>query len=181
LLFVIAILAGSCAGSKKTSGKMNSDFPQSWVGNWEGTLQICSSKGVVQQLPMEIEISKVDTAADRYHFALIYGEDKKAGLRPYQLIIKDREKGHFVNDEMNGIRMDEYFIGNKLYCWFEVEGTLLLSSFEKKNNLLHFEIIAGSSTPVSTSGGTKHEGEDIPVVKTYPVKNVQKAVLKRKR
>lgn len=180
-LLLITLLAGSCATGKKVKEDKKAEFPESWCGNWEGELRIYTNKGEAQRLPMEVEISKVDSSANRYHFALIYGADKKAGLRPYQLIVKDPSKGHYVNDEMNGIQMDEYFIGNKLYCWFEVQGTLLLSTFERNGETLHFEIVAGSSTPVSTSGGEKRDGEDIPIVKTFPVKNVQKATLKRKK
>ncbi len=181
LLLLIAILTGSCAAIKKDTKVEDCGFPQSWSGNWEGELKIFTQKGEVQHLPMEVEIYRVDSSDNRFHFALIYGEDKKSGRRPYQLIVKDPSKGLYVNDEMNGILMEEYFIGNKLYCWFEVNGTQLLSTFEKKTDVMYFEIIAGSSTPSGTSGGVKYEGEDIPVVKSFSVKNVQRAVLKKKK
>lgn len=164
----------------KTTSIQKDSFPYTWAGNWVGTLEIYSAKGKVQQVPMEVEIKKIDTSTTRYSFALIYGEDKEKGRRPYEMVIKDPSKGLYVNDEKKSIMMEEYLINNKLYCWFEVQGTMLLSMFEKKDNLLYFEIISGSATPVSVTGGQKVGEEDIPAVKTFPVKVAQRAVLKRK-
>jgi hypothetical protein len=45
--------------------------------------------------------------------------------------------------------------------------------------ILIFDIISGSATPVSITGNQKFEGEEIPAVKTFPIKGVQHAVLKR--
>lgn len=160
--------------------KMSHSFPAAWIGYWSGTLDIYNYKGKSQSLPMEVEIAPIDSAANRYTFALIYGADKKEGRRAYELFAKDTIKGIYVNDEKNSIQMEEYLINNKLYCWFEVQGTMLLSTFElKSNNELCFEIISGGATPVSITGGQKVGGEDIPTVKTFPIKVVQKAILTR--
>ena len=179
--FLLAISYSSCVSGHKLNAKAQKAFPENWIGNWGGTLKIYAGKGLVQIVPMEVIIKKIDTSDVRYNFELIYGENKQEGRRPYQLIVKDPSNGLFVNDEMNSIQMEEYFIGNKLYCWFEVEGTLLLSTFEKMDNKLFFEIVAGSSIPISNSGGQKFNGEDIPLVKTYPVKSCQKATLIKKK
>ena len=70
-------------------------------------------------------------------------------------------------------------IYGKLIQWFEVEGTLLYTTTELVNGALHWEIVSGSSSPVSTTGSQKVGEEDIPPVKTYPVGAMQRAVLKR--
>jgi hypothetical protein len=181
---IVILLLGACASTQKKSMPNPTTnpqpFPQSWAGNWVGTLDIHNAKGKVQSVPMEVEIKKIDTSSNRYTFALIYGEDKVKGRRPYEMIIKDPEKGLYVNDEKNSIQMEEYLINNRLFCWFEVEKTLLLSIFEKKDdNTLIFEIISGSAIPVSTTGGQKIDGEDVPPVKTYPIKATQRAILKK--
>jgi hypothetical protein len=174
----------ACSTSKKTTNtplkpQVTEHFPESWAGNWVGSLDIHTAKSKSQTVRMEVEIKKIDTSSNRYIFALIYGEDKIKGRRAYEMIVKDPSKGLYVNDEKNTIQMEEYFINNKLYCWFEVEGSLLLSIFEKKGDELLFDIISGSSTPISTTGGQQHEGEAIPPVKTFPIKVVQNAVLKK--
>lgn len=188
-ILFISLLFAACRMSSvqpKTMNKhkdvaiLKDSFPYTWVGNWHGILEIHSVKGKMQQVPMEVEIKKIDTSFNRFSFALIYGEDKEKGRRPYEIIIKDPTKGLYVNDEKNSILMEEYLINNKLYCWFEVQGNMLLSIFEKKDKELFFEIISGSATPVSITGGQKLEEEDIPAVKTFPVKVAQRAVLKRK-
>jgi hypothetical protein len=176
---LILVSIFGCRTAKKVPTPISEEFPKTWVGNWGGTLDIFSVKGKSQSVPMEVEIKKIDTSSTRYIFALIYGEDKVKGRRAYETIIKDPSKGLFVNDEKNTIQMEEYFINNRLHCWFEVEGTLLLSIFEKRGEELIFDIISGSATPVSVTGNQKFEGEDIPAVKTFPVKGVQHAILKR--
>ena len=44
-----------------------------------------------------------------------------------------------------------------------------------------FEIIFGKEKSVSETGGQKVNGEDIPVVKAFPIVISQKATLKRKK
>lgn len=168
--------------SPQIAKKIEKDsFPVTWVGYWTGVLDIFSAKGKMQTVPMDVEIAKIDTSANRYIFALIYGEDKVAGRRAYETIIKDPAKGLYINDEKNTIMMEEYLIAGKLYCWFEVQGTLLLSTFERRDEQLLFEIVSGSIAPVSITGNQKHEGEDIPAVKTFPIKSIQRATLTRKK
>jgi len=127
---------------------------------------------------MELEMAKMDSS-DNYIWAIIYGEDKVAGRRAYELEIVDPEKGLYVVDEKNTIKLESYLIANKLICRFEVEGTYLISTYELAGDKMIFEIIAGSATAVSATGGEVFEGEEIPVVNTFPVNVVQRGILKR--
>ena len=182
IFFLFSILLFACAVKKPTTARTEKaeNFPASWAGNWKGTLNIYSVKGLSQSIPMEVEIAKIDTSQNRYTWALIYGEDKIKGRRAYELVIKDPAKGLYVNDEKNTIAMESYLIAGKLYCYFSVMGNFLTSAMEKQDdNTMLFEITSGSDTPVSSTGNQIFQGDTIPVVKTFPIRVVQKAVLKR--
>jgi hypothetical protein len=188
VFFLVFVFVVSCSTTSKkvseptTKMEVNERFPADWVGNWDGTLQIYNFKGVVQQLPMTVEIATIDTASNRYVWALIYGEDKIKGRRPYELIVKDPAKGLYINDEKNTIAMESYLIDKTLYCYFAVEGTFLTSTMEKIDaQTMRFEITAGNDTPVSITGNQIFAGDTIPSVKTYPIRTVQKAILKLRK
>ncbi len=154
-------------------------FPASWVGDWSGQLEIFTATGKVQEIPMELHIHPLDTVPAAHTFQIVYGEDKVTGNRPYELVTVDAGRGLYLMDEKNSIKMEAYYINGKLVQWFEVEGTLLYTTTELVGEELHWEIVSGSSTPVSTSGNQKVDGEDIPPVKTYSVGAMQRARLRR--
>ncbi len=151
-------------------------FPQSWLGDWEGTLKIFKDNKVVQNVPMELELAQMDSSAN-FTWAIIYGEDKETGRRPYELELIDTDKGQYRIDEKNSILLESYLYGNKLLCWYEVMGSQILSIYEKRGDKIIFEIIFGSSEPVSITGDQKYQGEDIPAVSTFPIGGYQRAVL----
>lgn len=154
-------------------------FPQSWLGNWIGDLNIYKENKLVQTIPMELEMAAIDTS-DNFVWAIIYGEDKVVGRRSYELEILDDEKGIYRVDEKNSINLESYLFGNKLYSQFSVMESQLLCTYEKVDDKMIFEIISGSIEPVSTTGGLVIDGEEIPKVKTFPITIMQKATLSRK-
>ncbi|MCF8247612.1 MAG: hypothetical protein K9J37_14845 [Saprospiraceae bacterium] len=156
-----------------------SNFPAAWSGNWSGKLEIFNATGKLQELPMELQIWEQDTVPETYSFIIIYGEDKVAGKRDYQLITMDSAKGRYLMDEKNSIKMEAYYLNGKLVQWFEVEGTMLYTTTELVGEELLWEIISGSSTPVSTTGNETVDGEEIPPVRTFPVGAMQRARLRR--
>ena len=155
-------------------------FPESWFGEWTGTLEIFNNKGLSQSIPMTCLMSKTNEAGV-YNWNIIYGEDRVKGLRPYLLRTIDAAKGQYLCDEMNTIKMESYLLGNKLFCSYIVAGNWITSTYEKQGDKMIFEIIFGKEKTVSETGGEKINGEDIPVVKTFPVVISQKAVLVRKK
>lgn len=155
-------------------------FPESWTGDWKGTLEIFNARGKVNSVEMTVEIHKIDTSTQgRYTFGLIYGS-KESDWRPYELVPVDPVKGIWKVDEKNSIVMESYHFGPKLLCWFVVQGSRVLCTYEKTDdNTLVFEVISGTETAVSTTGNTKQGEEEIPEVKTYPCTVFQRAVLKK--
>lgn len=155
-------------------------FPASWAGDWSGTLEIFNARGRVQGVAMTLEIHRIDTSATgRYTFGLVYGS-KEQDWRPYELVPVAPEKGLWRVDEKNSILMESYLIGPKLLCWFTVQDSRILCTYEKTDpDTMIFEVLSGSETPVSVTGNTQQAGEAIPEVKTFPFSVFQRAVLKR--
>lgn len=191
LLVCLCLLFYACSAQKVAPPKAATDqlttattdslsFPESWMGVWEGQLSIYSVKGLAQQLPMELHILATDST-DRFIWRLVYGEDKEAGARNYELVVKDRAKGLYVVDELNSIQLECYLINGKLFSWYLVEDILIMITNEVRGEEMVFEVIAGSHTPVSITGEGEIEGEEISPVSTYPVRSSQKAILTRKK
>lgn len=160
--------------------KKGDNFPESWFGTWVGTLEIYSAKGLQQSIPMTCFMSATDTAGV-FNWHIIYGNDRAKGLRPYLLRTIDASKGHYLCDELNTIKMESYLLGNKLFCYFIVEGNVIMSTYEKTaDGKLLFEIIFSKDKTVSETGNQVFKGDTIPTVKTYPVIVSQRAVLTKK-
>lgn len=157
---------------------LQGSFPETWAGDWAGTLEIFNGKGKVQSVAMTVEIHKIDTSAEgRYTFGLIYGS-KEQDWRPYELVPVAPEKGIWKVDEKNSIAMESYLFGPKFLCWFTVQGSRVLCTYEKTDSqTMVFEVISGLETPVSVTGNTKQGEEEIPEVKTFPCAVFQRAVL----
>lgn len=153
-------------------------FPQAWEGIWKGDLEIHTAKGLAQTVPMELHILPTDSM-HRYTWSIIYGADKEAGKRPYELVILDAEKGLYAIDEKNTIQIEAYFIKDKLFSRFEVMGTLLLTSEQLVGETLIFEIIAGKMEPISVSGDEVVARDTIPRVQAFPINVLQRAILSR--
>lgn len=167
-------------GTETVIIKQVETFPQSWFGEYQGTLNIYKSDGLAQSIPMKMIMGKTDTAGV-YRWNIIYGDDAEKGLRPYLLRTIDAKKGVYQCDELNSIKMESYFVGNKLFCHYAVEGNDMTTVEEKQGDTFTFEIIFGKDKFVSETGGAKDKikGENIPPVKTFPVVIYQKAVLKK--
>lgn len=153
-------------------------FPDSWIGVWKGDLLIHNAKGLAQTVPMEVTIRPIP-GSTRYDWITVYNNDTLAGKRPYALLIKDAAAGHYAIDENNNIVLDAYLLGGKLFNSFEVEGQLLVCTYERMENNLIFEVIAGPTTAIATTGGGEAGGEKIPEVKSFKVGVMQRAVLKK--
>jgi hypothetical protein len=153
-------------------------FPAAWSGEWKGTLELFIPSGKVQELPMEVHILPVEGSAN-FTWTLIYGEDKEAGKRAYELQTLDAAKGKYLIDEKNSILIEAYLLGGKFFQCFEVQGNLLYTSAELVGEELIWEILSGSLDPVSITGGQILAGEEIPNVKAFPLKVMQRARLRK--
>lgn len=187
LLFAVCKLSGQNPSQRaeinKPSAATSTDslpFPASWAGNWAGSLDIYSPKGVVKTIPMFLEINKIDTSlTGRYTWGMVY-VSKEKDWRPYELAPVEPARGIWRVDEKNSISMESFLFGSKLLCWFVVEGNRILCTYEKTDaNTIVFEVMSGKEAAISITGNTKQGEEDIPEVKTYPFQGFQRGILKR--
>ena len=155
-------------------------FPDTYLGVWTGQVDIfVRGKGKVQSVAMELHVAPLTDST--YTWVIIYGEDKEAGKRPYELIVRDATRGLYAIDERNGIAMEAYLLDDVFLQRFEVMGNLLDTQTRlQADGTLRWEIFSGALEPVSTSGGRDFNGEAIPPVNTYAVGNYQRAILRRR-
>jgi len=64
-----------------------SNFPQSWIGTWKGTMEIFNGPNKVQSIPMQLQLLRTDSI-NIFSYNIIYGQDTIAGKRAYQLKIQ---------------------------------------------------------------------------------------------
>jgi hypothetical protein len=168
LLFVFLVFSSFISFSQN-------DFPDSWVGNYKGELEIYGKNDVRMLVNMQLEIQpKTDSLFTWY---MIYEMNGNPDKRMYELKILDKDKGHYLIDEKNTILIDGYYHLNRFTSMFEVMGSYIVTTYTMENEALVFEIIAGSMKAPRVTGNQEHEGNDIPEVKTYSVNGRQKAVL----
>ena len=123
---------------------------------------------------MQLIIQPTDTA-NQYTWKILYGE-KGEDTRPYVLNVVDTTKGHWVVDEKNGILLDQYWIGSKLYSVFSLNGVTIVNSYWREGEHLMVEFASFPTKPVRRSGaGT----DEVPTVESYPVRSYQKGILSR--
>jgi hypothetical protein len=148
-------------------------FPQSFTGNWKGTLTWTVPGKAPQTFTMRLNIQPADSG--RYTWQIIYGDDQKDN-RPYLLTPVDTAKGHWVVDERNSIILDSYWLGNKFTGVFAVSGSTILDQYWIENGEMYVEFVTYNSKPLAVTGGTSKE---IPAVDSYQIKSVQRGVLKK--
>jgi hypothetical protein len=147
-------------------------------GSWRGNMEISVGPRLVQTVPMQLRILPTDTIGV-YTYRIIYGLDTVAGDRPYLIRTVNEEKGYYIIDEQNSIKIESYRQGNSLTSAYEVEGNLIFDILELRQDELIWSLMSGKGDPVSSTGDTTYKGEKIPIVKTYPIGVLQRAVLKR--
>ncbi len=154
-------------------------FPESWIGNYKGNLSIYGVDSVKMNLKMELKIDK--TAKDSiYNWTIIYDFKGKKDVRAYELIIIDRKKGLYKIDEKNSIVIKAYLHNSKVFTsFFKVSESFIVATYTKVDDILIFEIISSKSDPVSITGNTTKDEEEIPQVDSYAVNGRQKAILKK--
>jgi hypothetical protein len=165
-LFFLAFTFGAAA---------QKGFPATFVGHWQGEIAwYRQGAAEPRKFKMQLLIQPTDSAG-RYTWKIIYGE-KGEDTRPYELKAVDTATGHWMVDEKNGILLDQYFIGGKLYSVFSVGGTTIVNSYWREGDRLAVEFASFPAKAVRTSGaGT----EESPTVESYAVRSYQKGILAR--
>ena len=164
----------------KLSENMELSFPEDAVGYWLGEISIFQDTGLVQKVPMALDIFEIgETGVWAWH--IIYNPGKNEDKRKYLLIEVNKEKGHYQIDEDNGIILDAYLLNNKLISSFSVSNSTLQTINTFLDSQMVFEVIAGPQKSINTSGNMKVEENEIPPVDSYQLSTYQRAILSKKR
>jgi hypothetical protein len=152
-------------------------FPDSWIGNYKGNLEIYGVDNVQMELPMALEIyKKSDTI---YQWKITYDFKGKIDVRDYELKVIDKAKGNYLIDEKNDILINAYYKSEIFTSFFEVMDSFIVASYKREFDDIEFEIIASNKKQNSISGGTIIANDSIPKVISYLVNGRQKARLKK--
>jgi hypothetical protein len=146
---------------------------EKWFGTWQGILKIYYPVKLME-VPVTIEINKTHEPG-KYGWKTSYDNGKLE--KNYFLITVDAEKGSYILDEDNTIKLDFYYADNTFYSVFQVEDAILTSRYTLENESIIMEVLSSNfKTPTITG---KDSG-DIKEVKSYPVFVTQKAILTKK-
>ena len=175
-LLLILLLTLFFHSVKAQIKKSSSSFPASWEGHWKGTIGWeQAGRKDIRNFDMQLIIKPVKDSAMHYTWNLIYGKPSEDN-RPYLLKPVDTAKGHWVIDEINGIVLDQYLIGNNFTGVFSIEKSTIVNTFTLAGDELLVEFISyNNATPSRTGKGN----EDSPFVDSYKVISYQKGRLKR--
>ena len=123
---------------------------------------------------MEVAIAPTDDAS-RFTWEIVYIDNGKRQVRPYELLIVDAAKGKYVIDEKSSIKLDSYFIDGALYSQFLVQNSIVTGSYRVTDDVMFVELITSDPTNPIESGGKN----GVPIVTSNSVKGVQRAELTR--
>lgn len=155
-------------------------FPDSWVGNYKGDLLIYGKDTVAMKVEMRLDIAKTEKDSV-YNWTLTYDPKGRNDKRAYQLVVIDKEKGHYQIDEKNSIILDAYLKNsNILTSFFEVNKNYIITTETmQEDGTILFEVISGNASKPNTTGKSIHQGKEIPEVFSYLVNGRQKATLRK--
>jgi hypothetical protein len=153
-------------------------LPASFTGAFDGTLKVYSADGkLAQEVPMRIEVEPGEPGGAQ-PFRLIYGDPTTASPRDYEMTPVAGSANHFVHDEKNGILLDTYLVGESLYSQFEISGVRIDSRFRLEGDDLVSEMVTFG---VTAERDSRPSGDSTTVVRSYPLRGVQLARLKRSK
>ena len=147
-------------------------FPNGWIGTWEGDLIIHSQPGDKNQvIKMKLSIQESPQVGVRL-WNIWYDDNNGGSWRNYNLVGDDPESGIYKMDELNSITLDMFYFNDTFYSMYSIGKAIITVEYALKDEKIYFEITSANNEG-ETTGGT----EDIPEVTNYPVRTVQKAIL----
>jgi hypothetical protein len=151
------------------------NFPDSYLGLWNGPLEIFRGPVLIKSLDMEMEISRTEIDSI-YNYSIRYIEPGRRDVRDYQIIVADKKNGKFIVDELNSIKLEMDLFANKLISSFEIEGSHIHFMYSLEADKIILEVISGSGIPAVFTGA-EMEAPEVGIIR----QNVyQKAVLTKK-
>jgi hypothetical protein len=154
-------------------------FPDSWIGNYKGSLEIFGIDSVKMKANMELKIAATRNDSI-YDWHIKYEFNGKEDIRNYSLRLVDRNKGHYHIDEKNSIVIDSYlFNRNKLSSVFSVENNMIMVKYSLESDHIIFELWSVDQQQKNSTGKGVFDGNTVPEVSSYMINGQQRAILKK--
>jgi len=178
-LCVLICLCFGCKTSKLTKASSETSevytFPQDWIGDYHGNLNLLApAKDTIMVVDMKLSIGYPD-AVGLYPWVLTYADED---IRSYGLEVLDVEKGHYLIDEYNSIKLDAFLRGNHFISRFEVMGSDLIFHYEKLKGGIDIKVYSSKASPYSISGEEIIGSDTIPPVESFLINGYQEGYLK---
>ncbi len=148
------------------------NFLKGFEGVWSGNLEMVGKRGQTKTIPMRMDIIKKSDSV--WTWKTTYDERKVPVMKDYDLKMENEAEGRYILDEHDSILINMNRMGNKLFCVFDVEGTILSCTYEVRDGRLYYEIVSGPSKPAIVS-----KLKDGNKVNSYSIGSLQRAVLEK--
>lgn len=150
-------------------GAFAQSFPEKCLGIWKGTMEIYSRGEIKDRVDVRLTVARTKTPSD-FTWRTEYLSRTRPMTKDYVMRVLDVAKGLYETDEGEGLKLTEYLFGNKLFNVFEVQGVMLTSSYELREDELIFEVTSGKKVGTVAGGVTN-----------FSVDNLQRVVFKREK
>lgn len=176
ILLGLSMLFGCKAKQKLIESEKDKNylFPLEWIGLYQGDLLIFNESKDTTKVKMQLSIGSPN-AEGYYPWTIKYGEDD---LRAYGLEVINADKGHYLIDEFNSIKLDSYLRDNHFISHFNVMDSDLLVDYERVHDGIIVNLYFSQAQAVSLTGSEIIGKDTIPEVKSFKVPVFQKAYLK---
>ena len=142
-------------------------FVDQCLGEWSGLMYMYGNGNLRDSVPVKFLASKTDSL-NLWIWRTTYLSEPNPLVKDYLLRKSTSINNLYYIDEGDGIILNDYLFGNKLYGVFETEGILLTSSYELNGDQLIFEVTSGKKIMSNSQE-----------VKNYSVDYVQRVTLER--
>jgi len=145
-------------------------FPDSWLGEYQGTMYILSAKrNTIDSVDVKFEFSETEIV-NRWHYKMTY-QNTKFGeiIKDYEIVKPDSlNQNNYLLDEKDGIIIQSTLMGNTLYSNFIVSGTLQCSILCKVGDDLYFEVTTSKDEYTLSTQNSPKNNEQSFIVDSYP-------------
>lgn len=166
-----------------SQAQAQSNFPVSWLGNYEGDMYLEYLDGIKDTVPVTFDLLETGQK-NRWAYKMTYNSTKWGTMvKDYEIFWNDSLKSPniFLLDEKDGILIQEVFMNNRFYSHFEVEGGHFISLLERQGKNLNFEIrCTDPKLGIVSQSSTDAEGNSYRV-SNYFQYTIQYVVLKPKK
>ena len=121
-----------------------------WQGFWKGPCRLDPPYRGIRDFRGSLRVRGLGPGGRRYSWVLVYdyGAARPKETRTYEIVAKDASRGHWVIDEKNGLKLDTFLLGNRLYSPFTINRLLITATYERTGTAIRIELPTYSAKPI---------------------------------